>query len=84
MSDRLNWTDIALHNAGAIAIGLIAAFTHPAFIAVNVWWLINELLQRRRKGQPWQHTFTGKQVLWEWVSPSVTGPVAMCVASAFA
>lgn len=82
MSTSINWRDISAHNGGAVAIGLIAAFTHPAFISVNVWWLINELIQRRRKGQPWQHTFTGRQVLWEWVSPSITGPATMLIAMA--
>lgn len=79
MSD-LDWDDIILHNLGAIAIGIAAGLIAWPIIGANAIWLIREIMQRERKGQPWDHVFTGKQVLWEWVSPSITGPCAMAIA----
>lgn len=77
----LDWEDILYHNLGAIAIGLIAAFTQPWFLFANAIWFINEVMQRRDKGQQWWEVFTRRQVLWEWVSPSLSAPIIFAIAS---
>lgn len=75
----IDWEDIIYHNLGAIAIGLIAAFTQWPFIFVNAIWFINELIQRSQKKQSFFDVFIRKQVLWEWVSPTITGVVVLLI-----
>lgn len=43
------------------------------FCLENAWfWHMREAGQRHTKGQPYSHTWTGRQVAWEWLAPSVT------------
>lgn len=79
--------DITLHTIGAIAVGMLLAWQFSpgepggwAIVLLNAAiWHVREALQRVEKKQPYSHTWTGGQVLAEWVTPSIACPLTWLV-----
>lgn len=77
----LDWTDIALHLAGAVAIGAVLALPPWTGLTANaLFWLGREALQRIEKGQPMSRLVTEPQVLLEWAAPGLVAPAAYVIA----